>query len=469
MTPCATVVAEETITAFEDFHNDASPMWAFGSRTIARSGDTVFAVVPEVGADARPYCNTRWVLYRRPDGGAWERVQASPSFDEREPCPLALLPGGQLMLSVNPAREHTYTMDNGSWGFRCEPGLLQFTTAALERPPTPIELPWDQQYDFSAHTYRAFAADPVAGTMLLSTQVPVNDDLQHAYLFFDAGGRVLRQGLLRFPMRGCYQQIAVRGNAVYMMAISDEKEPNPAWRACKREHTGQSWDYDFRQLFFTWTPDITTTEFSPPLTVFSRDDTAGHLLNLDLVLDADGDAHLLFRDRNIWHPFMRDRFFPGTRITVALKYARVCNGRVIDRQTLLEAEEALAPETQKARTVEEMPEGQLYALWSQHGLRMRGPVPEYGTFHTTPDGRRFVIWYQSGPEAGNFIRQVQPEPGPPQRLPLGTPLTQFYAACPRNGCLPSHTVDLFGVPGNELQVRYIQLRIPPVTAAVETV
>jgi len=455
----ATVCAEETITAFNNFNNDASPMWCFGSRTIARFGETVYAVVPEVGADARPYCNTRWVLYRRPGGGIWERMQASPAFDEREPCPLVLLPGGRLILSVNPAREHTYTMDNGSWGFCCEPGLLQFSTDDLHELPTQINLPWDLPYDFSAHSYRAFAADPVTGTMLLSTQVPVNDDFQHAYLFFDTGGRVVRQGLLRFPMRGCYQQIALRGNAVYVMAISDEKEPNPAWRAYKREQTGQSWDYDFRQLFFTWTPDITTTEFSPPLTVFSRDDTAGHLLNLDLALDEEGDTHLLFRDRNIWHPFMRDRFFPDKPITVALKYIRVHNGRVIDRQTLLEAEEALAPETGQARTVSEMPEGQLYALWSQQGLSMRGPMPEYGTFHMTPDGRLFVIWYQSGPSAGNFIRQILPEPGSPQRLPLVKPLTQFFAACPRNGCLPSNTVDLYGVPGDELLVRYVQLRV----------
>jgi len=462
------VVAEETITPFQHFNNDASPMWTFGSRTIARLNDTVFAMVPEVGADARPYCNTRWVLYRRPDGGRWERVQASPIFDEREPCPLALLPGRRLILSVNPAREHTYTMDNGSWGFRYEPGLLQFSTDDLHNQPMPVHLPWDRAYDFSAHTYRALAADPVAGTMLLTTQVPVNDDFKHAYLFFDANGQVVRQGLLHFPMRGCYQQVAVCGNTVYVMAVSDEKEPNPVWRAYKREQTGQSWDYDFRQLFFTWTPDITTTEFSPPLTFFSRDDTAGHLLNLDLALNAEGDAHLLFRDRNIWHPCMRDRFFPDTPITVALKYARVRNGRVIDRQTLLEAAETPAPETQQARTVEEMPDGQLYALWSHHGLRMRSPVPEYGTFHATPDGRLFVIWYQSGPEAGNYIRQIQPASSPPQRLPLDKPLTQFYAACPRNGCLPSHTIDLYGVPEDELLVRYVQVLFPPVTATADT-
>jgi len=142
--------------------------------------------------------------------------------------------------------------------------------------------------------------------------------------------------------------------------------------------------------------------------------------------------------------------------------------RVIDRQTLLESQEEPASEAEQARTVEEVLDGQLYALWSQHGLCMRGSVPEYGTFHATPDGRLFVIWYQSGREAGNFIRQIQPERGSLQHLPLDKPLTQFYAACPRNGCLPSSTIDLYGVPGNELLVRYVQVLIPPVTATAET-
>ncbi|MDP6502195.1 MAG: hypothetical protein QF886_01210, partial [Planctomycetota bacterium] len=91
--------------------------------------------------------------------------------------------------------------------------------------------------------------------------------------------------------------------------------------------TGQNWDYDFRQLYFTFTPDITQSDFSPILTVASRDETAGRITNLDLWLGPDGDAHLLYQDANVWHPFMRDEFFPDLPLTVSLKYARIHKGQ----------------------------------------------------------------------------------------------------------------------------------------------
>lgn len=435
------VVAEETITGYDEPNNGSGPMWCFGSRTIVRFGDTVFAVVPETAKDVQPLCNTRWVLYRRRDGGQWERVQANPTFNEREPCMLARMPDGRLILSVNPAQELTYTLEDGRRGARCLPMLLQFDTAMPDKMPVKLLPKWDRAYEFSEHSYRALAADANNGNLFIADQVPVGDEYLHAFSAYDGKGQSLRQGLLHFPMRGCYQQIAMRSNAVYVMAISDEIEPNPVWRAYKEEVTKQHWDYDFRQLFFTWTPDIATTDFSPILTVASRDDTAGRIRNLDMWIDGEGIAHLLFTDRNIWHPFMRDKFFPGTPTTLALKYVRVQNGRVIDRQTLLQSEEQMTP-------------------GGTGSGQMQDDVPEYGAFHATPDGRLFVIWYQSGEHAGNYLRQISPIAGEPQKLPLEKPLASFFTASERNGCPPSNIIDLYGLPvGGGTEIRYAQVII----------
>ncbi|MGQ9904728.1 MAG: hypothetical protein ACUVRU_10510, partial [Anaerolineae bacterium] len=109
----------------------------------------------------------------------------------------------------------------------------------------------------------------------------------------DHSGAWTRSGMIRFPLRACYPQVALVNRAAYVMAVSDIVEPNVEWRAHKKRITGNDWDYDFRQLYFTWSPDIVTTPFSPILTVASVDETCGHIRNLDLWIGPDGDAHLL--------------------------------------------------------------------------------------------------------------------------------------------------------------------------------
>jgi hypothetical protein len=68
---------------------------------------------------------------------------------------------------------------------------------------------------------------------------------------------------------------------VYFCGVSDIVEPYPEWRAFKKELTGQGWDYDFRRLFYTWTPDITRARFRPWVEIASRDKTGGWLFPAD--------------------------------------------------------------------------------------------------------------------------------------------------------------------------------------------
>jgi len=65
------------------------------------------------------------------------------------------------------------------------------------------------------------------------------------------------------------------------MAIGDIVEPNRAWQAFKKQRTGREWDYVFRRLFYTGTPDIRSDEpISRPVEIDSVDATGGHITNL---------------------------------------------------------------------------------------------------------------------------------------------------------------------------------------------
>jgi len=240
--------------------------------------------------------------------------------------------------------------------------------------------------------------------------------------------------MLVFPRRACYPQVALRNRAAAVLAISDIVEPNPKWREFKRKATGREWDYDFRNLYFTWTPDIAKAPFAAPVTIASREETCGHIRNLDLWLGPDGDAHVLYLDRNIWHAFMRDEFFRGTPITVSLAYARIREGKVAEQRTLVEHVE---------------------------GQPAKALVPNYGAFHATADGRLFALYHVSGGDAtGNYALQLLPKAdAAPVRLPLKFPLSNFFTATERLGTEPSDTIDLYGHGPEPNTIRYAQVKI----------
>ncbi|MCY3734914.1 MAG: hypothetical protein OXG13_00855 [Gemmatimonadaceae bacterium] len=392
------VAAEEAIAPYGDPGNGSGPLWCYGSSTIARDGDRVFVSLPEVGEGVPPLCNTRWQLFAR-DGGDWPRVAVNELFDEREPCPLLRLPG-RLLLSVNPSTGPR----GGSSGVRenhwSRPQLLEFDAARPGDPPRSLQPVWDRDYAFTEHSYRGAAACSRSGEVLL---LNVSGRGQ-AWSLLDAGGDWSRRGLLEFPLRGCYPNVALRQRAAWVVAVSDIVEPNAAWRELKRRHTGRDWDYDFRQLFYSHTPALGEVPFSPILTFASRDETAG---------------------------MVRDELFPEVPMTVALKYARIHDGAVAERRVLRESVED------------------------------RGPRVGWARFHDAGDGRLFVLGHvvdDGGP--ANFAQQLLPSQEEPVRLDLRHPLGSFLTASGRLGSEPSTTVDLCG-PGPEAGVmRYVQLRIP---------
>jgi hypothetical protein len=226
------------------------------------------------------------------------------------------------------------------------------------------------------------------------------------------------------PIRLCYPEIAVRDRAVHFLGISDIIEPVKAWRDYKLElNKGRHWDYDFRRLFYTWTPDVTATPFSTWVEVASREKTAGHITNLDIWLDKAGRAHLLWLDQSLWDVRLREKFFPGVPLTYSLEHAVVDKGKIVQRTTLAAGGEGLSKE-----------------------------IPGYGRLHATPEGRLFVFYYCSGtdaqgrPLAENRLMEIYPDGAhsEPVRVPLEHPFVNFMTATERGGSPPSDKLDILG-------------------------
>ena len=437
LTPAVEV--EEDVYTYEPADNGAGPLWCKGSTCIVRIGDNVFVSGIETLKDLKPLNNVRWLLLERADAG-WVLQQRDEGGRTREPCPLAGFPDGRLFLSVNP----TLTEPNVYSG-PARPQILQFAADAARAPYRELLPVWDGKPAFTEHSYRGFAADGSSRELL------VLNILQHEaqyWSFRDRNGRWAARGRLVFPMgldyekpepiRLCYPVVALANRAAYILAISDIIEPVPAWRQYKRELTKQEWDYDFRRLFFTWTPDITTTPFSEWQEIASREQTAGHIDNLDIWIAPDGAAHMLWQETSL-DPRLREKFFPGERLTYSLEHCVVRNGRVVARDTLVRGGEGES-----------------------------GEVPGCARFQATPDGRLFVFYYCGGADAAgnpvseNRVIEILPNSGHtiPVKVTLEYPFTSFMTATQRAGSAPSQTLDVLGAcAGKPLTMRYARIRL----------
>gem|GEM_PF-241486 len=434
------VEVEEGVYTYEAADNGAGPLWCYGATCLVRIGDDVFASGLETIKGRKPLNNCRWLLYKRTEHG-WTLLQADPQGRTREPCPLVGFPDGRVFLSVNP----TLTAPD-TYSGPAQPQVLQFSAKAPMTPFGTMVPPWDGKPDFTEHSYRSFAADGPNHELILFNVLGY--DLYH-WSLMDRAGQWSKQEKLAFPfgaeyakpepIRLCYPEIALRNRAVHFLGISDIMEPVKAWHDYKVAlNNGREWDYDFRRLFYTWTPDITTTPFAPWIEVASREKTAGHITNLDIWLDKAGRAHLLWLDQSIADARMREKFFPGVPLTYALEHAIVAKGQIVQRTTLATGGEGLSKE-----------------------------IPGWARLHATPDGRLFVFYYCSGtdakgrPVAENRLMEIYPDGthGQPVSVPLKQPFTNFMTATERGGSPPSDTLEVLGEATDRPGISYARVAL----------
>ena len=435
-----TVESEELVYNYESANNGAGPMWCYGSTCMARIGKDLFASGIETLKDVKPLNNVRWMLFKQEKDG-WKLQQADERGRTREPCPLGVFSDGRLFLSVNPtlAKPTDY---NGP----ADPQVLEFSAAKPRAPFRTLHPKWDGKPAFTEHSYRGFAADGPNRELLL---LNILGHKAQYWSFRGRDGKWSKCGKLDFPMgveyekpeliRLCYPEVALRDRAAHVLAVSDIIEPVKAWREYKLIlHNGKKWDYDFRRLFYSWTPDITTAPFSKWIEIASREKTCGLIRNLDLWLDAKGRAHVLWLEQSIWDTRVRDKFFPDVPITWELKSAVIDKGTVGERVTILAAEE-----------------------------KQPGFVPQWGRFQATPDGRLFVFYCCNGNnEKGkrgqeNRLVELLPDGGLGEavRVPLQHPFTNFMTATERGGSPPSNELDALGTVAGKPGIWHARIRL----------
>jgi hypothetical protein len=239
-------------------------------------------------------------------------------------------------------------------------------------------------------------------------------------------------------VRVCYPDVALKGRAVHFCGVSDIVEPYPEWRAFKKQLTGSDWDYDFRRLFYTWTPDITRDKFRDWVEIASRDKTCGWIMPGDLWVAPDGAAHVVWTERAL-DERLRQKFFPEARQSHALNYAVIREGKVVSRRTLLAAQEGKSNEMPSAPRFQAAPDNRLFVIFYVQGTRSDGKaVSENRLLEMLPDG----------------------EPGAAVRIPFKQPFTSFFTATVRGGSPPASTLDLLGQrAGAPLAMSYARLRL----------
>jgi hypothetical protein len=436
------VEVEEQVYTFTPADNGAGPLWCHGSTSLVRYHDDVFASGIETLANVKPLNNCRWLFFHR-DAQGWHQLYADPVDRTREPCPIAIFADGRILVSINP----TLVSDLNTYSGPARPAIAQFSASKPEVPPV-ISFPtWQGEPRFNEHSYRSLAVDGRRGELVLFQNI---DYTNAEWTFRDRKGQWSAAGQLKWPwgsnyakpqpIRICYPNVVLHGHEVFFCGVSDIVEPNPAWREYKKQITGRDWDFDFRQLYFTWSPDITRGQFKDWTLIASRDSTCGWINPGDMSVGNDGTVHIIWTERAL-DERLRVKFFPEARQIQALNYAQVREGKVILRRTL--------------------------ARSSEGGSQI---TPGRGRFHLTPDGRLYVFYYVNGRDPGGQIisedRLIELHDGQvlgvPQRVPLKEPFVEFLTATPRAGTSPSYYIDLLGQrTGNPLAISYARIKLAP--------
>ena len=411
------VAVEEEAYSFTNPKNGSGPLWSFGCTPLARVGERVFLSQMETGEGVPLLCNTRWRLLERTEAG-WKVVVEAPAYRQREPTLLTTDAANRLFLYVNDS-----LMPPGTEYGPCEPHLLAFDLKST--PPVPVKISpvWDGPTTYTDHSYRGYAADAEAGQVLMFN-IDAKTSAQHFCLLNMNDGATLSNGVVTYPIRSCYAQVALEHGRGHMLAVGDIVEPVEEWRAYKFEKTQQHWDYVFRRLFYTVNPDIAHGAFGAPLEIANLDATAGAISNQDLWIAPNGDAYILYTEREVASELMRDKFFPGKSTLNNLTLAIVRDGAVLERRTLLTG------------TAEKQ--------------------PGHGRFHVTPDGAVYLLLYTAGQAPANVLMPIYPQTAPDQQVvvPFKTPFSSFLLASIRAGNAPSNTIDLMGTAGNGSAISY---------------
>lgn len=435
------LAAEEDIYRYRPANNGAGPMWASGMTTIVRSGDQVVACGLETVPDAEGLSNCRWLLFKRYDSG-WKLESRDLVNFNREPCSLAVLNEQNILMSSNPKQA-----DLCSKYCPTHPEILSFNAQDLQLPFRRLIPVWSRGAEFTDHSYRAMAVDRINRELVLFQNYKHQ---QAEWSFLDKSGvwntgEPLRwpvgiYGDQEIPLRLCYSNVALSGRSVYFFSTEDIPEPNEDWRVYKKNVMGRSWDYVFRRLFFSWCNDIIEDGFHPWVEIANYDETAGHIRNQDMWLDAGGGIHLLWTE-SVLDERLRDRFFPDKKQRHSLCYAVLRNGEMAVNAVLLSYSEGQGDSVTAVGTARfhAKPDGHLYVVCYVRGMSTDGRGVSENRLIEVSGGRQSGRW---------------------RTIPFKRPFVNFQMASERAGCAPSDWLDIIGIQeGKENTISYGRVQI----------
>jgi len=420
-------IHQEKIYSFETKPNGAGPLWCLGSSCIAVADDRIFVSGYETIEDVPPLNCARWILYEKHKNG-W-KILYRDTEKTREPSPVCIFSDGRLLVSENPFMLEQEASQGVTFPRICEfsPPEYALTGKILFRPCEPVVM--------VEHSYRNFAADRKTDELILFH----NKDYDRAYWnLFDKNGSCTRSGKLYWPwgydyvkpqrIRICYSNVQLKEKAVYIFGTSDIMEPNPEWRKYKKQLTGREWDYDFRRVFFSYTPDITVEPFRYWVEISNREKTAGNARNCDLLVDDEGIIHLLWMEKSC-DERLRARFFADEPLNYSLRYARLKNQKILDLKNIFF-----------------FPEGELLPS----GIKNINFC--WGRFHLTQTGKIYIFASVSGTTATkettaeNWLVELDStgDIKSKQSVRFEKPFTSFHTAGIRNGTAPSDIIHIYG-------------------------
>lgn len=417
----------EKIAHVPPWDNGAGPLWNRASSIIARIGEDVVISLPVLNPGMTNLSRVSPALYVKRGDAQFVRMYHDPAHFTREPMPIMVTPGGELVMTVNPMLGQP-RYDGPRQGDPSRPEILIFCPKNGYQSPVRQVSRWSEDFTFIEHSYRGSAIDRETGEMILVNQFVENDQGKFAWTYRDTEGNYPSSGRLTFPVRTCYAPISIRNRQVHIVGVSDIHEPNVDWKNYKFQHTQREWDYDFRMLLYKICDDIALGRFTETICIASRDETCGYVFPQDIYADDNGVCHVLYTTRRIWHPFMRDRFFPHVEFESTLEYAAVKNGSVIHRALLdrdAEAADGKFIETEYCASFQELTDGSmviLYSKWNSPGHTQR------------PDG-----YYRAGL---NSLGDAVP-------VKLSIPPSMFCLAGRRSGNRPRDAADVFILAGED--------------------
>ena len=423
--------ADETIAVIPSAENGASPLWCFGSSIFVRDGEKLYLSLLHTDEGIPPSCNCHWEIWKR-ESGRWSTLFRGGMGMEREPCPLVRMAPGELILSTHSKlMEKPFHDGKGDIPWYSKPGLIGIFPDEKDNDTAyhhyhPV---FQNGAQFSDTSYRGIAVDPKnREVLLLVIDQRGKEDFQVTWLKRDNKWESLP--VLEFPIRACYPQVILRDEAAHVLAIGDIVEPVEEWQKMKFAQLNRKWDYVFRRLFYTWSPNLDEEAFNEPLEIDSVDETGGYMLNLDLYLDDWGHAHVLYLKKPYHYDFMRDRYFPGSEMTVSLEYAVIENGKVSKQKTIIEGSAEA-----------EFPHGkEQIHIWS-------------GRLHPLSDGSLGVIYTgawmdsESAEKTGMFFTRLSEEGEVERTIPLPVRKTLnglFFTNTGRSGSDVGDHLDIVG-------------------------